>query len=327
MRPSKVHSQKLIAQLQSREQVRRLVASLAEPEAEIEHMYKQVLAHCKATLNSAALDEKQRRSQAIDEQMNELRSANALELQRLHRVTAQLLVELHQMEAGSYIGDAADSTTSVDHEGTSKVTLITKQIMMQLGLRTFERAAQSRDGERRRRALEAQVNNKFAVILARLGLPLPGERRSSSSSSSSSNTGHSPGISRDEASAGKGKVAPEEALEDGGLVLAAAAANLSLQAVAGRAQLPVSSEPASEPQLAVTHKPASEPQLVATHKRVFDNDHKRHFYVCQVSGTSSWTPPSAGVIACEDESGDLFFVDTTTRRTAWAISDLGTITK
>ena len=318
MRPSKAHSQKLIAQLQSRDEVRRLVASLTEPEAEIEHMYKQVLARCKAKMDSGALDEKQRRSQVVDEQMNELRSANALELQRLNRVTAQLLVELHQMEAGSYIGDATDST-SVDREGTSKVTLITKQIMMQLGLRTFERAAQSRDGERRRRALEAQVNNKSAVILARLGLPLPGERRSSSSSS---NTGHSPSLSRDEASAGKGKVALE-AMDDGGLVLAAAAAaaaNLSLEAVPPppTSTLPVSALP-------VSTEPVSAPQLTVTHKRMLDHEHKRHFYVCQASGASSWTPPNAGVIACEDETGDMFFVDTTTRKTSWALSDLGTI--
>ena len=77
----------------------------------------------------------------------------------------------------------------------------------------------------------------------------------------------------------------------------------------------------------LTHFPAdvvtSAPALTHTHRRVYDEEHKRHFYVHEQARTSSWYLPEEGIVSCVDErTGSVFFINAATRATAWKLEDL-----
>lgn len=83
---------------------------------------------------------------------------------------------------------------------------------------------------------------------------------------------------------------------------------------------------ASAPTPAPTPAPSSssnsaKPLATMTHRRVYDDHHQRHFYVDEATGKSAWHLPKEGIVACTDESDQVFFINAVSKKSAWKLED------
>lgn len=64
------------------------------------------------------------------------------------------------------------------------------------------------------------------------------------------------------------------------------------------------------------------PAMQVTHKREFDGTHRRHYYVDVEGGKSSWHVPPSGVVECKGDDSRVFYINCSTKKTAWTLDAL-----
>jgi len=229
-------------------------------------------------------------------------------LKKTEKRLSVLHFELEQIQAGqvetfdeSYLEndeedtaeeDAGTSTSKEAVSGISKrASVITQQILSMLPAASSSKcdAMESQVLSAQGAAIEKQIARRSSSILGRIGLQRP-----PTVSSSTQKTPVGPEVSSMSSASSKMLASAPERKSSVSFAAPAAVVEPAEEVVALSSSLEKVLLEASTNDGDEEGKSTAEP----THKRVFDPQHDRHYYVDLISGHSSWTLPSEGIISC-----------------------------